>query len=466
MSEGVAKRAWVPVPTPRLALAVAAGAIVLAVLPGPPVGDAVALAGALLSACVVDYLGTVPPDSISVSRSHKPLVALQTESEIHWTVSNPSRRPTWVQVADRLPPSLGVERRFRTKVGPRSAASYRATLCPMRRGHFSLSEATVRVEGPWGLLARQASLPVHSELAVYPPFGSVKRVEEWMRKSRILEVGSRSARNFGGGTEFESLRDYSVDDELRSIDWAATARSGRPVARAYRAQSDQRLVCMVDAGRTMAGTVEGVPRFEYALDALLMLAAVSARLGDRCAAVVFDSGVRKATTAARGRAQVDMVASTVYECHARLAESDYETAFAYVLRRFPRRSMVVILSELVDSAVSEQLVPAVAMLARRHRVVLAAVQDPRLEAWASAWEGSMVGSSLRSSSSDGGSPARSLGDQSLRHLVSAAGWALRRREKTAALLASTGVEVVDAPPSRLAWQLADAYVRSKARGTI
>src|SRR4051794_33019094 len=110
-----------------------------------------------------------------------------------------------------------------------------------------------------------------------------------MDRNRILEVGLRSAQGRGGGTEFEQLREYTVDDEFRRMDWAATARASKPIVRTYRAERNQTVITMLDNGRIMAGRVDDVPRVEHAMDAVMMLTAVATRLGDRAGLVAFDS---------------------------------------------------------------------------------------------------------------------------------------------------------------------------------
>ena len=150
----------------------------------------------------------------------------------------------------------------------------------------------MRVSGPFGLGARQRARRLPGELRVYPPFRSRQEAELRIDKARILEVGLRSAKGRGGGTEFDQLREYTVDDEFRRIDWAATARSAKPIVRTYRAERNQTVLILLDNGRVMAGRVGDVPRVEHAMDAVMMLTTVATRLGDRCGLVAFDRRVR------------------------------------------------------------------------------------------------------------------------------------------------------------------------------
>ena len=126
-------------------------------------------------------------------------------------------------------------------------------------------------------------------------------------------MGLRSARAKGGGTEFDQLREYGVDDDSRRIDWAATARSDRPIVRTYRAERNQRVICLLDNGRTMAGQVEGVARVEHAIDAVMMLTSVAERMGDMPGLVAFDHVVRAVVPPRSGHAQLASVTEDVYK---------------------------------------------------------------------------------------------------------------------------------------------------------
>ncbi len=225
----------------------------------------------------------------------------------------------------------------------------------------------VRVEGPLGLArtaGRRRACP--GVLRVYPPFRSRDEAELRINRARILEVGLRSAQGRGGGTEFDQLREYSVDDEFRRIDWAATARTGRAIVRTYRAERNQTVVSLLDNGRVMAGLVDGVPRVEHAMDAVMMLTAVATRLGDRAGLVAFDRSVRAIVPPGQTRTHLGLVTEAMYELEPELSESDYRGAFTQTLARFRRRTMLVIFTDLVEQAVGESLLPALPLIVRNH----------------------------------------------------------------------------------------------------
>lgn len=240
------------------------------------------------------------------------------------------------------------------------------------------------------------------------------------------------------------MRDYGPDDEFRRIDWSSTARAGKPIVRTYRAERNQTVLCLLDNGRVMAGQVAGVPRLEHAMDAVMTLTSVATRLGDRAGLLAFDREVRSVVPPSQNRAQLGRVTEALYELEPELVESDYAAAFVEALVRFRRRALLVVLTELAEQAVADTLLPALPSIARQHVVLLAGVQDPAVV-----------------------SLARSVPDDAAEAYAKAAAVAsLEERRRLTGRLRAIGVTVVDAPPGRLAPELADAYLRVKATGRL
>src|SRR3954451_12478964 len=373
----------VPIPTARLALVAAVLSVVLLV---SPIGSGVTfllLNGALLVVALVDWAVGSSPGSIEVDRDLPAVLPLGGHGDVAWNVHNPHRRSVTVALADELAPSLRAGGgRVRVRVPGRAGATARTSINPSRRGLFTPEELAVRVDGPLGLAARQRRRSLPGHLRVYPPFKSRKEAELRIDRSRILVVGLRSAQGRGGGTEFDQLREYNVDDELRRMDWAATARSGKAIVRTYRAERNQTVITMLDNGRVMAGRVDGVPRVEHGTDSVMMLTAVATRLGDRAGLVAFDSRVRAVVPPSHGRDQLGVVTEAMYRLEPELAESDYRGAFTSTLARFRRRALLVVLTELAEQAVNETLLPALPLILRSHLVLIGSVTDPDVAAWA------------------------------------------------------------------------------------
>jgi uncharacterized protein (DUF58 family) len=433
------------VPTGRLVLIAALASAVVLMLPVASPYGLVIVNAALLAAAVIDGVLATAPRLVEVERRLPGGLTIGVEGQVRWRVSNPTSRRLSVAVADELAPSLrATTRRIRLRLPPGGSVGATAQLSPTRRGRFEPDEVVVRVEGPMGLAARQGRRHLPGVLRVLPPFRSRKEAELRIERARLLEVGLRSAQGRGGGTEFDSLREYSVDDELRRMDWAATARTTKPIVRTYRSERNQQVIAMLDNGRVMAGQVGGVPRLEWGMDAVMMLTAIASRLGDRCGLVTFDREVRGVVPPGSGTAQLTRVTEAMYDLEPRLVESDYRGAFAATLGRFRRRALLVLVTELAEEAVTETLVPALPLLLGRHLVIVASVVDPDVLRWA------------EEAPNDARAAFRSA----------AAVAALARRARTAARLRGLGVTVVDAPPSLMSARLADAYLKIKATGRL
>jgi uncharacterized protein (DUF58 family) len=439
--------------------AAVAAAVVITLLPdlgrldaGVLVLDArfVAVNVALALVAVIDGALAPPPASFTVTRHHSRTVTLGEQSPLSWEVTPPpdSRllgASRIVSLADEVAPSLqATARRVQIPVRSRSTSRTTVRFRPRRRGRFEPRELVVRTSGPLGLVRRQRRRTVESTLDVLPPFRSAKEAELSLRRARILEVGLRSARGRGAGTEFDSLRELTPDDETRRIDWAATARSARPIVRTYRAERNQTVLCLLDSGRTMAGRVQGVPRMEHATDGAMLLAELATGLGDRMGLVAFDQDVGAVVEPSNRRSQRARLAEALFAVEPALTESSYHDAVAYVLAHQRRRSFLVLLTELGEETVERFLLPSLPLLSRTHVVVVAAVRDPDLVEWSTSTAADVDGAFLRA----------------------AAITALDRREALAARIRGLGVVVIDVEPERFASVLGDAYLEAKATARL
>lgn len=437
-------RGWwssrVPLPTPRLAVAVLPVAAVALVLPAA--WGAVVV---LLVVAVADAVLAPTPWAVPVARDVPGVVPLGGTAELTWVVSNPGRRTAHLAIADEPAPSLHAEHRRATLDLPAGEGARATTaLHPARRGRFVLGGLTVRSTGPLGLGARQHRRDLVDHLEVHPAFRSRREAELRITRGRILDVGLRSARALGRGTEFEALRDYTPDDEVRRVDWAATARVGRPIVRTYRAERNQTVLVLLDSGRLMAGVVGDVPRLDHAMDAAMALTTVATRLGDRAGLLAFSAGVRASVPPRGDRGQLARVTGAMFDLEPDLTESAYEEVFGVAVAQQRRRSLLVLLTELSSEALAETLVPALPLLLSRHLVVVGSVQDPEVETWRTA------------APDDVDQAYRAAGAVTVR----------RARERTADLLTQMGARVVDAPPGALAARLADAYLDVKSTGRL
>jgi uncharacterized protein (DUF58 family) len=205
------------------------------------------------------------------------------------------------------------------------------------------------------------------------------------------------------------------------------------------------VVVLLDNGRVMAGTVDGVPRVEHAMDAALAITHVAQHLGDRIGMLTFDRQVRTILPSSNAKHQLGRASEAMFALEPELVESAYRVAFSAATSRFTRRSLYVVLTDLAEATVAEALLPAMPTITRRHLVVVAAVLDPQVSAWADA-------------------------DRSVRAIdafrQAAAVAAIDERARSAARLRAAGAVVVDARPGELGTRLVDTYLELKAAGRL
>jgi uncharacterized protein (DUF58 family) len=368
---------------------------------------------------------------------------------VHLLVGNPSERTLRGMLRDAWPPSAGAtSERHQLRIPPGQRRRLTVTLRPTRRGDREASRVTLRSVGPLGLAARQGGRVVPWTVRALPPFTSRKHLPS--RLARLRELDGRSAVMVRGqGTEFDSLREYVRGDDVRSIDWRATARSTNVASsmnlmvRTWRPERDRHLLLVLDTGRTSASRVRDEPRLDASMDAALLLAALASRAGDRVDLLAYDRAVRASVSGVGVTELLPALVNAMAPLASSLVETDVRGLVASVLARTSRRSLVVLFTGLDPAPVQEGLLPGLPSLIHRHRVLVAAVADPAVTAMATG-----------------------RGDSAAVYDAAAAVRALTERRHTARLLERRGVTVVDAVPEDLAPSVADAYLALKAAGRL
>ncbi|MBT8162504.1 MULTISPECIES: DUF58 domain-containing protein [Arthrobacter] len=409
----------------------------------PSWGTVLILLAVLLALLLADLVLAASPTALSLERKDPGNVTLHSDAESVVLLGNGGTRTFRGLVRDGWQPSAGNAapiQRVTVPAGERRRVA--ARLRPTRRGDLTSPHVTLRSFGPLGLAARQRTVPLPGRVRVLPPFNSKRHLPSKLRKLRELD-GKAAVQIRGAGTEFDSLRDYVRGDDVRSIDWRATARRTAVVVRTWRPERDRRVVIMLDTSRTAAARIEDEPRLDTGMEAALLLAVLAERGGDRVDFFAFDRRVRgRVDSAAKGNLLGSLV-QAMAPLEAELIEMDWGQVPAEVRAISAHRSLVVLLTSLDGGAPEEGLIPLVAQLLRQHVVLVASVRDPLL--------GRMK-------------EERTTASQVFR--ASAAERALLDREAVSAHLRQLGAEVVDAEPLDLPPRLADAYIRLKAAGRL
>ncbi|TNM46067.1 DUF58 domain-containing protein [Nocardioides albidus] len=412
----------------------------------------------VLALVTLDRLLTPSPALASISRRPAGSVRLGDPASSELVVAA-TGRTLHLHVRDAWQPSAGArDNRFRLRLAAGDQRRLTTPLLPRRRGDLRADGVTVRSWGPLGLVARQRTYAVPGSVRALPPFDSRKHLPSRLARLRDLD-GRAAVRVRGQGTEFDSLREYVRGDDVRSIDWRASARNTHVVVRTWQPERDRRVVLVLDTSRTSAGRVaraageaetDGMPRLDAAMDSALLLAALASRAGDRIDFVAGDRRVRARQRLHGARDVAARLQEQMTDLDPVLAEADWDLLAGAVQGFGRQRALVVLLTALEPSAIADGLLPVLPVLTRHHRVVIASVRDPELSRMAAL--GDEVGA------------AAPTADEV--YAAAAASHELHRRERTRAMLVRLGVDVVDADAGELPPALADHYLALKAQGLL
>lgn len=396
--------------------------------------------GVVAFACL-DAALAAPTRSVSVRRFVPGAVRLTESTTSTVELVNETSRTTRGAIRDAWPPSAGAasnRHRFSLAAGERGA--FVTPLRPVRRGERRAAAVTIRTEGPLRLGGRQRSLPTPTTLRVLPEFASRKHLPARLARLRELD-GLSPIMMRGAGTEFDSLREYVIGDDVRSIDWRATARRSEVVVRTWRPERDRRVLILLDTSRTSALRVGDAPRIDASIEAALLLSALASHAGDRVELVAFDRRTRARVAGMQGSRLMPALADALATVSPELTEIDWTGAVGVIQERLSQRALVVLLTAIEASAAETGLLEAVARL--DHQVVVASVRDPEVAVLA-------------------------RGRDSAHEVFDAAAAERAELERAAVTmrLRQRGAEVVDALPDELAPQLADAYLALKAAGRL
>jgi uncharacterized protein (DUF58 family) len=438
----------------RFVALLALGVIPVVLLGGREATAYAALGGWVVLCLVlgaIDLAAAASPRAVAVERALPARVRLGAEAESQLYVTNTGRRTLRGTVRDAWEPSAAVSpNRAEVVIPPGERRRLTASLRPWRRGERRVRTVTVRSWGPLHLWARQATLDAPGRIRVLPPFTARKHLPSRLARLRELE-GSTTVLLRGQGTEFDSLREYVRGDDVRSIDWRATARrhdpsggrGARVMVRTWRPERDRRVVIVIDSARTSAARVADEPRIDTAFESALLLAALATRAGDRVDLVAYDRVVRGRVQGATGAELLSRMVDAMAGIEPALIEMDWSAVPAQVSSLTSQRSLVVLLTSIESPGASRGLLSVLPQLTAKHLVVVASVTDPdTLEA------------------------TRGRRNRDEVYRAAAAERALLDLGRVAAAVRRLGGDVVTGSPADLPPALADRYLALKAAGRL
>jgi uncharacterized protein (DUF58 family) len=399
--------------------------------------------GLLALAVGVDMLWAPRRKAVAASVEMPGTLYIGEEEEAVLTVKVPTSRRAPVTVAVDLSERLVPQPQLRGRVSGGTAV-LRFRLVPTRRGRIVVERAWVRSPGPLGLMATVAPVDLKRQAPVVPNIRPVKTVALRLLTDPELRSGLKIERYRGDGSELDSLKEHAPGDDHRTIDWKASARHRKLVSRQFRAERNHQILIAIDTGRLMCEPLAGIPKVDHAVNAALLLAYISLRAGDRVGLASFDARPGLFVEPKGGLRGFDVLSQMAAQVDYGDRETNFTLGLTAIAQRLSRRSLIVVLTDFVDTIAAELMVENLDRLSRRHVVVFVALQDPGLAATAD------------------GAPAGLL--ELNRSVV--AGGLLRDREVVLRRLRRLGIYPIDASPAQVTPRLINAYLDIKRRERI
>jgi uncharacterized protein (DUF58 family) len=384
----------------------------------------------------------VKPHQVRVERAAIDRLSIGRDNPIHLQLQT-SDRPAVLQIRDTYPPSFTVTPEvLRVSLPADHQEEMTYTVFPRQRGEYNWGAIQVRQLGAWGLAWWDWRIPQAQTVAVYPDLLGLRSLS--IRLTLQNTGNMKRAQRLGMGTEFAELREYSVGDDPRLIDWKATARRSRLLLRVLEPEQEQTLIILLDGGRLMTAQVKELARFDWGMNAALALALAGLNRGDRVGLGVFDRQLHTWIPPERGQRQLAKLIERLTPLQPTLLEPDYLGAVTTVTSQQPRRALVVLITDLVDKTASAELLAAMARLTPRYLPFCVTLRDPQVDRQAVSLTQDVSSSYARAVALD----------------------LLAQRQVALGTLKQKGVLVLDAPAHQITEQLVDRYLQLKARNQL
>lgn len=415
-----------------------------AVLPGV-LDVAIVASIAVIVLLIVDVILGPSKSQFEVSREPAAHLALRSPARLGYDIINRGRADVRYSIVDTPLDALDFTAESADGfLAGRHRKNDSLPVMPRIRGPAQLGTLFVSVQNSVGFLSRRWKLQSDQQVRVYPDLSAVERYGELAKRGRLTEAGFRKLRLRGRGGEFDSLREWTPDDEFRSINWKASARRAKLMAAQYDIERSQTVMLVLDAGRLMTPRLGDQRKFDYAVTAALSVAYIASLADDKVGLMAFAGDILEHIPPRSGAQHASGMTQRIYDLQPRFEEADYSRAFAYLRRRQPKRSLVIFFTDMFDPVACAAALANMAQLVPRHLALCVLMNDEAVQ------------SALAT--------APKTPEEAYKASVAAS--LLQERRKAAAILSQRGIIVIDVPAKALTVSLINAYIEVKARSLL
>lgn len=397
---------------------------------------------ALSLIAAIDLISLPSKSRLRASRRMAKVASIAAPHETTLTIENHGARAISIDVSEDAPEHITVEPEHqRVWIPAAKSKIFKQKLVATRRGEYELKSVFLTCRSLLGLWKRKIVLPCQSPLHIYPDIKQIGEYALLARTNRLSQIGVRRTRRIGQDNDFERLREYQQDDNYRHIDWRATARRQKVTVRQFQTDQSQRVVFLLDCGRMMANTHAQLSMLDHALNATLMLSYVALDQGDSVGMLAFSDKIHTFVPPASGRRQMNRLLHAGFNQFPGLVQSRFDQAFLYLSQHCRRRSLVVLVSNVVDQVNADQIQNYLQNLVGAHLPLLVLLRDHRIF-----------------DAADNPSP-----DPSVMYRSAAASQLLLWRNQVLRNAEARGAHTLDLFPEKMTASLVNQYLEIKAR---
>lgn len=302
------------------------------------------------------------------------------ENKVEILIKNKYPFKVWLSIIDELPEQFQ-KRDFLVHafVGGGVQQSIIYSLRPVERGEYHFHSVNVFVRSPLGFVVRRIKTETAQTVKVLPSYLSLRQFELLAHSNNLAEAGTKKIRKIGASLEFEQIKEYVTGDDIRSINWKATARKGgQLMINNYTDERSQQVYCIIDKGRVMKMPFEGMTLLDYAINATLILSKVALIKQDRAGLLTFAEEIGHFLPASRNASQMGNILETLYNQQTRFLESSYEKLYALIRTRITQRSLIILFTNFESLSGLQRQLPYIRSIARNHLVVLVFFENTEL----------------------------------------------------------------------------------------
>jgi len=388
----------------------------------------------------------LPP--VEITRELPGNLAVDKWTEVKLRIRHQFTEPVAISIFDGVPSDANYDQLpLRIELQPNQISSSHYLLRPLVRGSLQLDKTHIQFRSPLGLWNIRYWAGETSTAKVFPDFVAIANYAILATENHTSQIGIKKKQRRGAGMEFHQLREYRQGDSLRQLDWKATSRRQKLIARDYQDERDQQIVLMIDSGRRMRAKDDELSHFDHALNSMLLVSYIALRQGDNVSLMSFggdtNNNRHRWIPPQKGVERVKVLLNGIYDLHANQSTADYITAAEKLALLQPKRSLVILVTNSRDEDNSELLL-AVNLLKKRHLVMVANIREQVLD---------------------------QLNETPVHTFDDALNYAgvrrfLYERRESHRKLTAAGVYAIDCTANELAVRVANAYLEIKSAGVL